>query len=169
MPVRPCVWIGGRGCRFAFAFLLVLLREQHETRASLSGDGERRGLQSLAVDHGLGLKLGTHSEIGEGGATVRLGLLGSHRGLATRSGHRGHDIDPTAALDSEPRPTRTVTVPTGKSPTIRGRAAMACASPSCAGGCAKAVPAKSSKAASDHHLILPSPGRTEAAPVVLLR
>ncbi len=120
-------------------------REQHEARAALPGMG-RGGSQLLAVDHGFGVKLGAHGKTGEGRAPIRLGLLGPFAGLchpervtvATTS-------TPTAALDSEPRPTRTVTVPTGKSPTIRGRAAMACASPACAGGCARKTRRSSSQ------------------------
>ena len=64
---------------------------------------------------------------------------------------------PTAALDSEPRPTRTVTVPAGKSPTSRGRATMACVSGGRAGDCATAVRAKSSNTGTQHHRFIPSP------------
>ena len=97
MPGRACVWIGLRACPFAvavaFALALACPGKQHEARASLGRDGERRGLQLLAIDHGLGVKLGADGKIGECRAAIGLGFFRPLGGLATRSGHRGHDFD----------------------------------------------------------------------------
>jgi len=127
LPCAPACGFGGVAAASPSPSSWVLLREQHETRASLSGGLAERTRFCSRWPSTTAWALKTpapHSETRRRWRDRPTWSSRSHRGLATRCGHRGHDIDHRrAALDSEPRPTRTVTVPTGKSPTIKDAAA----------------------------------------------